>query len=518
MQLFLCIKRPNNRSAGCDLLAVVALNAYNQQIRNFVSDPKNKLIEGSAINTLISPTQAMHALAAVGAFLTAFYPGIGTCISWILVESSMEFRRFMQGVIFFGGAAALIYVAVSWALLQKPTKSLVFSLAFAVGTIPLAFIALTNRATGVISLSSQSWVYLTIACVFCGALINNLLAAAWLTLQKPEKRLEKAPPHAPFLSRATIVAMYLLTALGWFLLMAHWYRGPGHTDGSIHAAMGGNQTFLGLFFLATFVVILHYSAAWVPLLATPWLYLALLTTSRLIYLLAGALILWYLLQIMTFKKRSRPTIVRLYAFLTATTLAFIMLLLPLAHLSLPLPYRISSGSEQVRIELSARLARTLRGLPIANFDGLNSSLSESPCYKIAAIAASAPDDREQMWRAALREIRAEPSGSWPLTRYDHHAEHPHNLILEIGLVFGALAAALATVGIAALPIVIYQLNKSQSMLISAPAVVGLSFELMRSMVSGALNDAAGIAILMYFLSFLYLVECAAKNTLLSKCT
>lgn len=228
----------------------------------------------------------MCALAAVGAFLTAFYPGVGTCISWILGESTMEFRRLIQGIIFSGGAAALLYVAVSWALAQMTSKRLIFSLAFAVGSIPLVFIVLTYGKASLSSVSSESWVYLTIACVFCGAFINSLLAAGWLTLQKLENRPEKMLICNASQSRIAIPAMYLLTALGWLLLGAHWYVGPGHTDGSIHAAMGGNQTFLGLFFLAVFVVIVHYNAKWYSLLATPWLYLALLTTSRLIYLLA----------------------------------------------------------------------------------------------------------------------------------------------------------------------------------------------------------------------------------------
>ena len=122
-------------------------------------------------------------------------------------------------------------------------------------------------------------------------------------------------------------------------------------------------------------------------------------------------------------------------------------------------------------------------------------------------AASIPEDRLQLWTAALKEAGERPFGAWACppsfqtqvrlpdgTVMGYAYTSPHNMTLEFMLAFGWVAGLLALIGSLALAWMSLRSLATCDSIVVVAAAIGCLVELIRVQFSGNLWDGLGLLI------------------------
>jgi hypothetical protein len=421
------------------------------------------------------------------------YPGLGNILSWELGVSSLFYRRILQATILgIGVASLLIQVTRRTSRQSGGVGGRTFMLATLGAMLPLA---LGMVCVGDAFRDPRNFGPLLPSLLWCGVSI------VWISTV--------ARPRGSVLLTDScdlgndILLQRSLTLLGGLLAVQIWIGSPDHDDGSIHLSMRANQSFLVAALLVCSGIVTWRRGIVGLLSAVPWLYLSVLTTSRLIILIIPALAVLVPMSKVSGENRGcRPTLQRLLLGAAFVLLASAFVIAPIAQTNFPLPYLESAGNLAHRREWAARQGRVGRVFAAL---GLNLGPMDLPELQIAAASAAVPEDRFQLWASALNKIWNHPLGSGPqssaLTTHVRLPDgsgmgfsysHPHNLFLELGMKLGWLAMLMTLLGSAGLLWMASLTIARTKSIAAACAAIGCIVELTRAQVSGDLWDTFGL--------------------------
>jgi hypothetical protein len=299
----------------------------------------------------------------------------------------------------------------------------------------------------------------------------------------------------------------IVTVIGALLALTVWFRGPGNSDGAIHLSCGGNQNVLVTAFLTLGGFVLWRRGLIGLLSAIPWIYLSILTTSRLAVIAIPVIALAVPTDPLHLYSGCRRLVIRRFiAGFTLVMVAAFFSIAPVAFFGVPLPYK-GSGDITHAKEWMARQGRNGRMLhalfPIpSRFTGAPDD-PVGMCF----YAASIPEDRLQLWTAALKEAGERPFGAWACppsfqtqvrlpdgTVMGYAYTSPHNMTLEFMLAFGWVAGLLALIGSLALAWMSLRSLATCDSIVVVAAAIGCLVELIRVQFSGSLWDGLGLLI------------------------
>jgi len=376
-------------------------------------------------------------------------------------------------------------------------RSLLLAAAVGAIVIPLgsfAGLVLGERDCGLVVRSAA---LLTWGSLCCAALM------IWLAAPFKASPASAARLQPKSLRRTTLQS--IVSVIGALLAITVWFQGPGHSDGSIHLSFGANQNILATAFL-TLGGFALWRRGWIGVLsAIPWFYLSILTTSRLAVLVIP--ILAFAVPMDPLRPLSGWRRLVSHRLITGPALVMVaatFLIAPIAFLGVPLPYKESAGNIAHAKEWMARQGRS--GRIVAGLFSIPPFFPNDP-VGVFHYSASISDDRFQLWAAALKEAGRRPVGVWPCTPsfqtqvrlpdgagMSYSYTSPHNMTLELMLVFGWMPGFLALIGSLALAWMSIRSLATCDSLFVAAASIGCLVELIRVQFSGNLWDLTGLLI------------------------
>lgn len=441
----------------------------------------------------------------LGLLAVACNPGIGTVLCWILHIDGVESRRIAQFAVLLAGLAAVWRTRAHWINPERaPRQASIFALSLAAFCAYLAFLYFQN---GKPEITSASMMAGFIASLFFAQSIVLLVEKPkqWLLLHRLPHTDDGHESQDDGLRLFSIYA----NIIGWALAIMVWYRGPAHTDGSIHLAMNGMPIMLGVLFASVYLVLIWRARPLRIVWATPWLYLALCTTSRLIVVLFALVIAGSLLDALVRWMRALP-----FKRLLAGQLVFVCVLITLFTLPVfwpscsQYPYR-NSAEPTSSTEWCARWGRMLRVLAL----GAQPQTDKPTHWETALFSGGIAEDRFELSERGIDAAVATPLGTWPDTmRVSTSVEvapgatqvteyrYPHNFFVEYFGSFGFVTTAIVIGGLALVTCsAFYGIARFGR---PADLFAGVLFvaELIRIQVSGDMNDAAGFCVIFIFIA------------------
>lgn len=471
-----------------------------------------------------APSRHGLAIATLGVLLICSYPGVGGSISWLCGWDGRTGRRTAQAVILIIGLVGLLVSSRMSGVRIKRSLSRPLLMTAALGTMLIPLWCLGGRALNDETCGQGLWstAWLAWASLW-GSAIVIWVAAAFTPTQAPESPLQEESPQRDSLQPA-------ISSIGLLLAIFVWFRGPGHDDGSVHLAMAGNPSFLVAACLIFGGVVLWRRGIVGAMCAIPWIYLSIVTTSRLAILLIPVIAC----VVPTNPLRTRSgwghfTSGRLATAPILVLVATTFLVAPVTG-KLPLPYRNSMGEVSSAREWASRQGRALRPFTEFGLIDLTSPANGNEGNEGNAVSrdltysAYVPDDRFQMWRDSLKEASQRPIGSWPCpislrthvqlpngAGMSHSYTSPHNMTLEFAMAFGWLPGLLVLTGSAALAwVAVRSLATTRSVFV-AVAAIGCLVELARAQFSGDIWDGFGLLVTSLVVAIAYTTGLQSKD-------
>ena len=452
-------------------------------------------------------------IGTVGVLLVSTYPGVGSTIAWLCGWDGQPSRRAFQLTTLVFGVACLLTYLRRCGVGRRRSLPRSLLLAAVLGTMVIAIGSSAGLFVGERNCSLTLWSTTWLAWgALWGAAIMIWCVAALTPSRPPATELQPKSAHRTHLQ--TIV-----TVIGALLALTVWFRGPENSDGAIHLSCGGNQNVLVTAFLTLGGFVLWRRGLIGLLSAIPWIYLSILTTSRLAVIAIPVIALAVPTDPLHLYSGCRRLVIRRFiAGFTLVMVAAFFSIAPVAFLGVPLPYK-GSGDITHAKEWMARQGRNGRMLdalsPVPSRHtgapnesvGVDGSVGLEEPVGMLAYSASIPDDRLQLWTAALKEAGERPFGAWACppsfqtqvrlpdgSVMGYAYTSPHNMTLEFMLAFGWVAGLLALIGSLALAWMSLRSLATCDSIVVVAAAIGCLVELIRVQFSGNLWDGLGLLI------------------------
>jgi len=448
---------------------------------------------------------------SVAVICITFYPAIGSVISWCATFENVELKRTLQLIVLLAGVFIAWRLRWFWVNKENSTCQIKsYGIAFAAFYLYLIF-------QYIYSPTAKCTVYTILSPLVASALFSQSVVALMLRLAKWSKKTNREPIKENLenikLNNIPSALFHIIILAGWVLAFVVWYKGPRSSCSEISLNMKSMPVMLGSCFIAIYVLSTWRARISQTLLASPWLYLAICTTSRIVLVLISLFVLGSLVDVFLQWKNSRPYKVRLATTLFSACLFISFICAPaIIPKYFKFPYRHSSEEANSSNEWVSRWSRFLRIFflePDTNAVRDSGRDIERQIRNIGSIR----DDRYQMITKALTEIALHPTGTWPQeiqisTNLDEHNGinhnyiyiYPHNFFLELAFQFGWIPTIIVFLGLfttlSHAVRGIYLVGDSLDMF------VGMLFlsEFVKVQVSGSLPDDLGFLLLFFFIT------------------
>jgi len=470
---------------------------------------------------------------SLGILCVGGYPAIGSIICWCTCVGNFELKRTMQSIFLLAGIIICWRLRRYWIIKENQLRQITFY-----GTAVTLF-CLYLIIKYMYSPEAEITVYTNfsaaIVSVFFSQSVNTLVLSLTKCSKKNSELFESNTNNTITNDYSGDFLNYLIVA-GWGLAALVWWRGSENTDGSVHLNMKSMPIMLGTYFMAIYSIVTWRSGILRMLLATPWLYLAICTTSRAVFALYLILILGSLLDIILKWRQSRENKRRVTTQMLSIVIMVCLVIVPACgNINTHYPYFESCG-ENTTTEWTSRMARTLRLFKIKTTFLRGSENSQNGILNTINYSASIQDDRYQLnsqngilntinYSASIQDDRYQlistgldlmatyPTGIWPqaiqiptyvdvrdLSNNENEYTYPHNFFVELSLQFGWIPVLVVGAGL--FLSLIYATQEISLANNSPNLFAGILFlsEFVRVQVSGDLTDGVGLLLLFIFIT------------------
>ena len=442
---------------------------------------------------------------SLGLLAITCYPAIGSIICWVGQFDKSEVKRIAQLIVLLIGLWICWFNRKYWAASKiTPWVINLYCLLLACFYIPLilsyanASIGIDPVVSGIIASAFFAHSVVVFA-IRTNSRFNTMSATYKFKLFRADNYTSSR-------------IIYWAIVFGWTLAILVWFKGSQQTDGSIHLAMNSMPVMLSMFFMGVFATLVWRNRILITLLSSPWIYLAICTTSRLTFVLLALLIFASIIDVLIKWKLSYPYKSQLYSQLVFAILFVCLISIPVIFPKSNFPYSNSTEQENTSLEWTFRFSRVLRIFP--SFTGTIpiSPLMSSEIQDAMNDSGGIADDRYTMLEESIDLILTHPLGIWsqPInleTTIDYpnsdvltyEYSYPHNFFLECAIRYGWIPTATIIYGILISLIIAVRSIYCGRDLPDLIAGILFVFEFAKIQISGSIADSVGLLLLFTFL-------------------